>query len=148
MKPQPSRAVDAQLEKKPMARAARVTLFEREVREKLSVAAVEILLERARVLSEGKRSASPTAAARWFGSTMITVDVSALADAVREPCDARAAARVAELVRDDARVGRRVQKLALREAERLAGRPLRVRAGEVRVRAQGTLLHLDVDVEE
>ncbi|MGZ3426236.1 MAG: hypothetical protein ACXVCV_06280 [Polyangia bacterium] len=151
MKPQPIRAADALpllIEKKPMARAARVTLFEREVREKLSVAAIEILLERARVLSEGKRSASPTAAARYFGSTMITVDVRALADAVREPCDARAAARVAELIRDDARIGRRVQKIAAREAERLTGAPVRVRAGEVRVRAQGTLVHLDVDVEE
>ena len=98
MKPQPIVLVDALLEKKPMARAVRVTLFEREVREKLSVAAIEILLERARILSEGKRSASPTAAAR--------------------------------------------------EAERLADTPVRVRAGEVRVRAQGTLVHLDVDVEE
>jgi hypothetical protein len=148
MKPRPIEVVDALLEKKPMARAVRVTLFEREVREKLSVAAIEILLERARILSEGKRSASPTAATRYFGSTMITVDVGALGDVVREPCDARAAARVAELIRDDARVTRRVQKIAAREAERLADTPVRVRTGEVRVRAQGTLVHLDVDVEE
>ncbi|MGZ3442538.1 MAG: hypothetical protein ACXVDD_23615 [Polyangia bacterium] len=151
MKPQPieiAPSAGALLQKKPMARAVRVTLFEREVREKLSVAAIEILLERARILSEGKRSASPTAAARYFGSTMITVDVSALGDVVREPCDARSAARVCELVRGDVRVTRRVQKIAGREAERLAGGPVRVRAGEVRVRAQGTLVHLDVDVEE
>ncbi len=148
MKPQPIEAIDALLTKKPMARAVRVTLFEREVREKLSVAAIELLLERARILSEGKRSASPTAAARYFGSTMITVDVAALGDAVREPCDARSAARVAELVRDDARVTRRVQRIAAREAERLAGGPVRVRAGEVRVRSQGTFVYLDVDVDE
>ncbi len=134
--------------RKPMARAARVTLFEREVREKLSVAAIEILVERARILSEGKRSAAPTAKALYFGSTMITVDVATLGELVREPCDARAAARVAELIRDDARVTKRVQKIAAREAERLAGVPVRVRAGDVRVRSQGTFVYLDVDVEE
>jgi hypothetical protein len=138
----------AAFEKKPMARAARVTLFEREIKERLSVAAVEILLERARILSEGQRSASPTAARAYFGSTMITVDVAAIADVVREPCDARAAARVCELIRDDARVTRRVQKIAEKEAQRLADGPVRVRAGDVRVRAQGTFVYLDVDVEE
>ncbi len=145
-----ARAADdvAPLAKKPMARAARVTLFEREIRERLSVAAIEILLERARILSEGKRSASPTAQSRYFGSTMITVDVAMLRELVREPCDARSAARVAELVAGDARVTRRVQRIAGREAERLAGAPVRVRAGDVRVRAEGTLVYLDVDVEE
>jgi len=148
MKPQPIELAEALYEKKPMARVHRVTLFEREVREKLSVAAIEILLERARTLSEGQRSAAPTARARWFGSTMITVDVAALGDVVREPCDARAAARVAELIGGDARVTRRVQRIAGREADRLAGATVRVRASDVRVRVQGTLVHLDVDVEE
>jgi hypothetical protein len=151
MKPQAIAKLDAlpfSMEMKPMARAIRVTLFEREIRERLSVAAVEILLERARILSEGKRSASPTAARAYFGSTMITIDVAALADVVREPCDARSAARVADLIRDDARVTRRVHKIAAREAERLADGPVRVRPGEVRVRSQGTLIYVDVDVEE
>jgi len=152
MKPQPLEEVDALpgslLDKKPMARVQRVTLFEREIRERLSVAAIEILLERAKILSEGQRSASPTAKARWFGSTMITVDVAALGDVVREPCDARAAARVAELVAGDARVVKRVQRIAGREADRIAGATVRVRASDVRVRAEGTLVHLDVDVEE
>lgn len=148
MKPQVVEAADALLQRKPMARAQRVTLFEREIRERLSVAAIEILLERADVLSEGQRSASPTAKARWFGSTMITVDVAALADVVREPCDGRAAQRVAELIAADARVHKRVQRIAGREADRLAGATVRVRASDVRVREKGTLVHLDVDVEE
>ncbi len=148
MKPQPIEDIDALLEKKPMARAQRVTLFEREIRERLSVAAIEILLERAKILSEGSRSASPTAKSRWFGSTMITVDVSVLGDVVREPCDARAAARVAELIRGDSRITKRVQRLAGREADRLAGTVVHVRASDVRVRVEGSLVHLDVDVEE
>src|SRR5262249_16620135 len=119
-----------------------------EVRERLSVAGIEILLTRARVLSEGKRSDSPSAAHAYFGSTMITVDVAALGDVVREPCDARAAARVAELIRDDAPVTPPLPKIAAREAERLAAGPVRVRPSEVRVRSQGTLVYLDVDVEE
>jgi hypothetical protein len=148
MKPQAIERVDLLLEKKPMARVARVTLFEREIRERLSVAAIEILLERGKILSEGQRAMSPTAKARWFGSTMITVDVATLADVVRDPCDARAAARVAELVSGDGRVTKRVQRIAGREADRLAGATVRVRASDVRVRVQGTLVHLDVDVEE
>jgi hypothetical protein len=38
-----------------MAKASRVTLFEREVKVRLSQAALEILLEAAEVLSEGER---------------------------------------------------------------------------------------------
>jgi hypothetical protein len=148
MKPAVARDLDALFTPKPMARAARVTLFEREIRERLSVAALDVLLARARVLSEGKRSASPTAKSAYFGSTMITIDVATLGDVVRDPCDARTAVRIAELFEDDARVRRRVQKLAEREAQRLAGGPAKVRAGELRVRAQGTLIYLDLDVEE
>lgn len=148
MKPATAPAPAPTPSKKPMARAARVTLFEREIREKLSIAALEILLERARILSEGKRSGAATAKRAWFGSTMLTIDLADAGDAVREPCDARSAARVADLMRDDARVTRRVQKIAEREAQRLADGPVRVRPSEVRVRAEGCTLFLDVDVEE
>jgi hypothetical protein len=147
----PARAahdLDDLLTKKPMARAARVTLFEREVRERLSVAALDILLENARILSEGKRAAGKSAAQAYFGSTMITVDIAALGESVRDPLDARAAARIAELMRGDALITRRVHQLAGREAQRLAEGPVDVRISEVRVRAQGTFVYLDVDVEE
>jgi hypothetical protein len=148
VKPAVAIDLDVLLAKKPMARAERVTLFEREVRERLSLAAIEILLERAKVLSEGRRANSPTAKQAYFGSTMMTLDVAALGDVVRDPLDVRAAARVAELIRGDARVTRRVQRLAEREAQRLAAGPTRARAADVRVRAQGTLIYLDVDVAE
>jgi hypothetical protein len=148
MKPALAHDLDALLTKKPMARADRVTLFEREIRERLSVAAIDLVLAKASVLSEGKRAASPTAAQRYFGSTMVTIDVAALSDLVRDPCDVRSATRIAELIGGDSRVTRRVQKLAEREAQRLCDGPVKVRAGEVRVRAQGTLIYLDVDVDE
>jgi hypothetical protein len=155
-----------ELAKKTMARARRVTLFEREIKARLSLAAIAILFERARVLSEGKRSAATTARIRdvrgadvalaldpapcgpYFGSTMITVDVAALAVLVREPCGEDAARRVAEMCKSDTRIRTRVHRLAGKEACRLAGEPLKLRASDVRVRQQGTSVYLDVDVEE
>jgi hypothetical protein len=137
---------NALLGKKPMVRALRVTLFEREVRERLSAAAVDILLDRAKVLSEGRRAASSTSGA-FFGSTMLTIDLTSCADVVRERCDAPQARRLAAFMAEDPRVLKRAQRTAEREAERLAGARIRTRAADVRVRAQGVLLCIDVDVE-
>jgi hypothetical protein len=131
--------------RKPMARAARVSLFEREVRERLSGAALEILLERARLISEGRRSDRPAGA--FFGSTMLTIDVRQAGEAVRESCDAAAAVRVGQLLAADGRLVRRVQAIAAREAVRLCGAPVRLSPSEVRVRTQGTLIFIDVELE-
>jgi hypothetical protein len=140
----PQKLVLARL-RKPMARALRVTLFEREVREKLSASAVEILFQRAQVLSEGRRSASPTAADAYFGSTMITIDLRELADLVREPADGATAEKLALLVQEDARAQKRVRQIAAAEAERLGGGS--ARAVEIRVRTEGATLYIDADVE-
>src|SRR5205814_10101022 len=56
--------------RKPAAVARRVSLFEREVRMHLGTAAIEVLFAVAEVLSEGGRDG-----ARYFGSTMITIDL-------------------------------------------------------------------------
>ena len=54
--------------RRPMARATRIALFEREVRVRLSRAALDLLFARAEVISEGQRSAAaaatPTSARR------------------------------------------------------------------------------------
>ncbi len=131
-----------------MARATRVTLFEREVRERLSGPAIDLLLARAKVLAEGKRSASPTAARVFFGSIMLTIDVQDLGADVREACDALAAERVAGLLAGDARVLKRVRGVAEREATRLAGAPIKAHLSDMRVRAEGTRVFIDVDVQE
>jgi hypothetical protein len=60
-----------------MARATRIALFEREVRERLSRAALELVLARAEVISEGQRSVRGERDA-YFGSTMLTIDLPAL----------------------------------------------------------------------
>ena len=129
-----------------MARAARVALFEREIRERLSQAAVEILLAQAQVLSEGGFSSKGGRPA-FYGSTMLTIDLGVASEAVRERCDGAAARRAATLIADDPRVTRRVRQVAEDEAASIAGGPLRVTASDVRVRAHGTTLYIDVDLE-
>ncbi len=133
--------------RKPMAKATRVTLFEREIRERLSDPALELFFGSATVLSEGKVADAAAVGPSWFGTTMITVDVAALGDAFRERCDGEAAARVAALMAADARVTRRARQIAEREATRRAGRAVKASASDVRVRAQGTSVFVDVDLE-
>jgi len=148
MKSAAARKKVPKLERKPMARATRVALFEREVRERLSAAAVELLFSRAQVLAEGRRAEGPTAGQAFFGSIMITVDVGGLSDGVREKCDELAAERVAAMMAEDARVIGRVRRLAESEAGQLAGAPIKVHSADVRVRSAGACVHIDVDVEE
>jgi hypothetical protein len=136
------------LPRKPMVQASRVALFERELRERLSAAAVELLFSQAQVLTEGRRADGPTAGRAFFGSVMITVDLAALGSGVRERCDELAAERVAAMMAEDARVIGRVRRLAEAEAGKLAGAAIRVHSADVRVRATGACVHVDVDVEE
>lgn len=140
--------------RKPMVRAARVALFEREVKERLSEPAVEILLGAATVLSEGDSpgpmlplGGTAVGTRAWFGSTMLTIELGAIASSVREPLDEAAARRVAELLTTDGRIARSVRRIAEREASRLAGDRVLPTATEVRVRAAGTTLYIDADVE-
>jgi len=132
--------------RKPMARVTRIALFEREVRERLSLAALDLLLSRAEVISEGQRSVRGGRDA-YFGSTMLTFDLPAMSVVLRDACDAGTARRLAELLEADARVAERIQELAAREAARVAGAaPARV-STHVAMRAQGAKVFVDVDVE-
>ena len=132
--------------RRPMARATRITLFEREVRERLSRAALDVVFARAERLSEGQRSQRGGREA-YFGSTMLTVDLAAFADVFRDACDAGTAHRLAALFEADSTVPRRIRELALREAARIAGARLKDVRTQVTVRAQGAKVFVDVDVE-
>jgi|GEM_PF-513701 len=132
--------------RRPMARATRITLFEREVRERLSRAALDVVFARAERLSEGQRSQRGGRDA-YFGSTMLTVDLVAFADVFRDACDAGTAHRLAALFEADPTVPRRIRELALREAARIAGARLKDVRTQVTVRAQGAKVFVDVDVE-
>lgn len=142
--PQPKKASATLL--RPLARVQRIALFEREVRERLSRAALDLVFERAEVMSEGQRS---TRAGQpvYFGSTMLTVDLEALAPQLRESCDAGTARRLATLLANDAAAAARVKAVAGQEAARIAGSRLKAIATEVKVRAKGARVFIDVDVE-
>ena len=129
--------------RKPMARATRVSLFDREVRVRLAPVAVDVLLAEPRLLSEGQLEHD-----RYVGSTMLSIDLARTADRIAEPPDAATARRVAELFPDDERARALAKKIALREAARAAGAaPLEAPQVDLRVRAAGAVVHLDLDVE-
>ncbi len=133
-----------------MVRVSRVALFDREIREQLSSSAVEILLGKAHILSEGKCSSAATGGPSFYGSTMFTIDLSSTGTSgtlIRETCDARLARKLAELMGKDSRVTKRVRQIACGEAERLAGGAIKSKVTDVRVRAQLTQIYIDVDVE-
>jgi hypothetical protein len=131
---------------RPLARVERIALFEQEVRERPSRAALELVFRRAEVISEGQRAirdGRPT----YFGSTMLTLDLALLAPSLREACDAGTARRLAALLAGDPSVAARVKMIATREATRLAGGRLRTIATEIKVNARGARVFIDVDVE-
>lgn len=132
--------------RKPMAQATRITLFEREVRERLSRAAMDIVFARAELLSEGQRSARGGRDG-YFGSTMFTIDLPSLADVLRDPCDAGTAHRLVTLMEADNALPKRIRDIAEREAMRITGARLKDVRTHVSLRAQGAKVYIDVDVE-
>jgi hypothetical protein len=128
--------------RKPMAKARRVSLFEREIRIGLSSAAIEILMELGSLLSEGQIEDD-----LYFGSTMMTIDLARAGALVSDTCDIATAHAVAELVAGDKRVSDRARQVGQREAERLAATELADVQIDVRVTHSGSHLQLDMDVE-
>ena len=132
--------------RRPMARATRIALFEREVRERISRAALELVLGRAEVISEGQRGVRGGRDA-YFGSTMLTIDLPSLDLLLRDACDAGTAHRLAELLEGDATAGKRIEALAASEAARVAGAPPKSVSTHVTIRSQAAKVFIDIDVE-
>jgi hypothetical protein len=129
-----------------MARTIRIAMVEREVRERLSRAALDAIMARAEVISEGQR-AERNGQDTYLGSTMATIDLDGLGLVIREPGDAGTAQRLTALLRADLTIKARVDALACREVLRVTGtRPKAVRS-EIQIRAQGTRVFIDADVE-
>jgi hypothetical protein len=133
-------------ELRPMAQARRIPLIEREIREHLSQAALDAVFAQAEVISEGEASQG-AGREQFLGSTMLTFDVAALCDLVREPADEGTARRLAALLAKDPSLDGRIEAVVHREVERLAHQPPRSVRGETRIRTQGTRVYLDIDVE-
>lgn len=133
-------------EMRPMVQVRRIALFEREVREHLSQAALDAVFARSEILSEGECSTSQGKRV-FLGSTMLTCDVSALAQVLREPADEDTARHLASLLAKEMTLDQRIQRIVRREVERItAAKPKAVR-GETGIRTQGTRVFLDIDVE-
>lgn len=124
-----------------MASARRVSLFEREVRVRLAPAGLDLLFDEMRVLTEGQVEGD-----RYFGSTMMSVDLGRVQPRVSDECDPACARRIVDLAVDDERVRTRARRLALVEAEREGG-ALVAPAVDLHVHRDGRILHLDLDVE-
>ena len=139
-------APDAAVARRPMARATRIALFEREVRERISRAALELVLGRAEVISEGQRGVRNGRDA-YFGSTMLTIDLPALDLLLRDACDAGTARQLAELLEADATAGKRIEELAEAEAARVAGAEPKSVSTHVTIRSQAAKVFIDIDVE-
>ena len=132
--------------RRPMARATQIALFEREVRERLSRTALELVLSRAEVISEGQRSIRHGRDA-YFGSTMLTIDLPALELLLRDSCDAGTARRLAALLESDAQAAAHIEALAGREAARVSGAAPKAVRTHVAIRAQAAKVFIDIDVE-
>ncbi len=133
--------------RRPLQRVEKIALFERHVEERLAPSAVELLLASAKVLAEGERRASGGGRDTFCGTVMISLELGDASDAVRDPLDALSARRVAALIEADAALGKRLRALAEREAGRLAGGRIQRSKGELRARAVGTRVDIDLEVE-
>lgn len=129
--------------RKPMARSTRVSLFDREVTVRLSPVGVDVLFAAPQLLVEGDVSATG-----YVGSTMLTFDLATTANLISDPPDAATAKRAAALMTEDPRTRSRARRIAIREAARAAGAaPLEPPQLDLRARAAGARIHLDIDVE-
>jgi len=114
----------------------------------LSRGAEEALLEDIEVISEGEERGAPHGERRYFGSTMITIDLDALQKRWRGPLDDALIAELRRLVEGSVRMRLRVSRIACAEAaRRVSARPLGTAAVESSVRIHGRTLHIDVDLE-
>jgi len=125
-----------------MAAARRVSLFRREIKERVSPAGFELLLAAARKISEGRLTG-----AHYDGSTMLTLDLATVDDGVRDACDVATALHLGQLLRLEPTLLERARALAAEDARRLAARPLSRLELEVRIQVEGCRILIDIDVE-
>lgn len=129
-----------------MLGSRRIPLFEREVRVRLSPAALDLLWLNASVLSEGE-----VVDGYYCGSTMMTIDLARLSSQLSDPCDQAAADALERLLSRDSDTSRsllaRARTLARECAVTRAGVALSAIDSRVRVSRQGRHVHIDIDIE-
>jgi hypothetical protein len=131
---------------RPMVQVRRIGLIEREVRETLSQAALDAVFAHAEVISEGE-ARQEAGKSVFLGSTMLTCDLAATSEILRESPDEGTARRLASLLAKEKTLEQRIESIARREVERITGQEPRKVRGETRIRVKGARVFLDVDVE-
>jgi len=126
-----------------MAVVRRIGLFRREIKESLNPAAIEVLVAGASRISEGQVGAD----GRFYGSTMLTIDLDRLRPQIHDACDVSTAARLAALLEGESALHQQLARLAANEARRIAGSGLRRVEVDLRVRCEGARVYIDIDVE-
>lgn len=116
--------------------------------EYLSRGAEEALFRCATVLSEGSERSAPTGERCYFGSTMITFDLTQLARHWRGPLESAQRRDLLRLVAGSVRVRLRATRIACAEvARRVTDRPLGSSIVETSAKLSGDGLQMDVDLE-
>ena len=126
-----------------MAFARRVSLFRRQIVESLSPAGLELLLASSNRISEGQ----VTSRGRYYGTTMLTIDLEHTGEKVQDVQDVSTASRLARHMEQEPAALQQVVRLAVREAGNVAGSPIRKPAAEVEIKVEGHKILVDVDLE-
>lgn len=128
--------------RKPVATVSRVSVLERQWRFRLSAAAMDVLMRRALVQSEGRSERG-----RYMGTTMVTIDIATASDLIADTCSPETATKLASLMEHDPGVIRMVRALAFAGAVRTAGYALTAAHMDLRFRTAGTKILIDIDTE-
>ena len=126
-----------------MASVSTIRLISRQVIERLSVAGVELILAKAKKITEGQVADD----AQYFGSTMVTIDLEQLDLLISDTCDVLTANRLTEQLTEEADSLGLLKALAKREARRVAQREFETIEIDIRVRSEGHWIFVDMDVE-
>ena len=118
--PEPQRISAYEL--RPIAQVRKIPLIEREIREHLSQAALDAVFASAEIISEGE-AGTASGKTQFLGSTMLTLDMLALAELLREPADEGTARRLAALLAKDKSIEGRIECIVRREVERITHAP-------------------------
>lgn len=133
---------------RPLRKARRMDLVRSTEARRLAPGVAELLLRSARVMSEGAIREGIGGHETYFGSTMLTIDLAESAADLRASVDDALAAALAPLLARSAYLRTTALRIARREAEaRIAGYESQRLTAETRVRAAGTRIEVDVDVE-
>jgi hypothetical protein len=133
---------------KPLAKALRGPVLVGRQNTTISRSFEEELFRRADVLSEGGCRSTKGALDCYFGSTMISFDLSSVRAGFRGDFDDATRAALLRAIDGSVRIRLRAMRLACAEAaRRVPDRVLGTALTEIRVRLSNDQLHIDVDLE-